>query len=517
MSPKRRVARVLVVGAGHNGLICAALLAQAGLSVTVLEQAPRPGGCVCTVQDSLPGFRHDRCAGFFPLTIVSPAFRELALEDDGLEWISPSLAMVHPFLDGSSISLSREIGETVATLDASAPGAGRRWRQLVELLMPNRELLIGAALARFPPVIDAARLLARLRRHALDLAPRLIGSAAALGCEVLGGTRPAAWLSGSACHSDLEPWAAGSAAIGLVLNLLGQSVGWPIARGGAGRLTELLVARIERHGGEVRCEASVERLLRRGRRAFGLALAGGEEISADAIVVTVSARPLAAMLDPGALPDRVFKRLRGWRYGPGTLKVDFALAGPVPWGAMQARRAAVVHVGGELSDLVESAHAAHAGRVTPALTLVVGQQSLFDDTRAPPGQHTLYTYARIPSDPEVPDDQLGRLVEDRIEAFAPGFRELIRARSVRSPRALERENPSLVGGDLAGGSIELDQVLLFRPAPELARYRTPLRGLYAAGASVHPGPAVHGASGAGAARAVLADSAGWPRGRIVRI
>ena len=487
------------------------------MSVTVLEQASMAGGSVSSAESTLPGFVHDCCAGFFPLASVSPVFRKLALEQEGLEWISPRLAMVHPFLDGASISLSRDVEETAAALDAHAAQAGRRWRRLIELLTPQRKLLIDAALERFPPILDGVRLLARLRRDALDLAPRLLGSAAALGCDVLGGDRPAAWLAGSACHSDLEPGAAGSAAFALVLNALGHWVGWPMIRGGAGRLSELLVARVERHGGEVRCGARVEEVLRRDRRAIGVALAGGEQLLADAVVVTVSAQPLAAMLDPGALPKRVWSRLSGWRYGPGTVKVDFALAGPVAWTSSQAREAAVVHLGGELEELFEAARAAKAGRLTKALALVVGQQSLFDESRAPAGRHTLYVYARIPSDPGFPDDHLGRLVEDRIEAFAPGFRKLILARAVRSPRALERENPSLVGGDLAGGSVELDQLLVFRPAPELVRYRTPLGGLYVAGASVHPGPAVHGASGAGAARAVLADRAPWPRGGVLRI
>jgi phytoene dehydrogenase-like protein len=507
VSTKRR--RVLVVGAGHNGLVCGLLLARAGLEVTVLEQLDTPGGCVRSVQDTLPGYVHDHCAGFFPVTRLSPVFRRLALERDGLEWVVPELAMVHPFEDGSAIGLHRDPAATAASLDASTPGAGSAWLALYELLTPHRELLVRAGLARFPPVVPAALLAARLRRESLELGRRLLGSAATLGRGELGGERAAAWLAGSSAHADLSPTASGTGAISMLLNLAGHWVGWPFPRGGAQRLTELMVGGIVSAGGEVRCGARVERVLRGGRGAAGVTLSGGEQLFADATVVTVSARPLAAMLDPDALPSRVMGRLRRWRYGLGTVKVDFALSGAVPWRAQEARSAAVVHLGGELSELIDASNAAERGEVPEALPLVIGQHSLFDSSRAPAGGHTLYAYARIASDTEHSDEELGVLLTRRIEQFAPGFTQLVLGSAVRSPRALELENPSLVGGDLAGGSMELDQQLLFRPAPELVRYRSPLRGLYVAGASVHPGPAVHGASGAHAAHAVLADASRW--------
>jgi phytoene dehydrogenase-like protein len=225
--------------------------------------------------------------------------------------------------------------------------------------------------------------------------------------------------------------------------------------------------------------------------------------------------PLLRLLPPDAFPPTLTAELHRWRYGLGTFKVDFALSAPVPWRNEELRRAGVVHVGDSLEDQVEAARTSGRGELPRRPSLVVGQHSLHDPTRAPAGRHILYAYTHVPSDPGAPDDAIVELMEERIEAFAPGFRSTVLGRTVRPPRRLEQENASLVGGDLGGGSAQLDQQLIFRPAPELCRYRTPLGGLYVAGASTHPGPGVHGVSGAGAARAVLADARpprAWIRG-----
>jgi phytoene dehydrogenase-like protein len=270
-------------------------------------------------------------------------------------------------------------------------------------------------------------------------------------------------------------------------------------------LADALVRRAEREGAAIRCDATVEQVIVRGGRVAGVRLAGGEEVPADAVVSTVSAGLLARLLPAGALPGRLHRRLRIWRYGTAPFKVDYALSAPVPWSAAEARSAAVVHLGGELEALTRAADDARRGEVPERPALVVGQHSLHDPTRAPAGRHTLYVYGHVPSRYELPDDAVAERIEAQLERFAPGFRSLVIARATRSPAQTERENPSLVGGDLAGGSYELDQQLVFRPSPRLARYRSPVEGLYVAGASTHPGGAVHGMSGRGAARALLRD------------
>jgi phytoene dehydrogenase-like protein len=496
---------VVVVGAGHNGLVCAVKLAAAGLPVIVLEQAEQPGGAVSSHTTTLPGFVHDSCAGFFPLTLASPAFDELGI-CERLAWVNPDVAMAHPFCDGSAIVLHRSLEATVESLEQASPGAGVGWRQRVAPLLVQRGRVLRAALTdSFPPVRDGLALAAVLRRDGIELARLMLASSASFGREVFGDDRASAWFSGSVLHSDLTPGSAGGSALAFGLAFLAHAVGWGFPAGGAGRLTDALVARLTELGGELRCNASVEGLIVARGRIRGVRLRDGEELAAGTAVVSLSARQAARLLPSSALPERLFRRLVTWRYGLGTLKADFALSGPVPWRSQAARQAAVVHVGGELPNLFRSQQEAASGRMPTQPTLVVGQHTLHDPSRAPHGHHTLYVYTHVPQRLDVTTEQAAESVEAQLERFAPGFGQLVLARSVRSPRDLEEENPSLVGGDLAGGSCEIDQQLIFRPAPELFRGRTPLQGLYLAGPSVHPGPGVHGVSGAAAARAVLDD------------
>jgi phytoene dehydrogenase-like protein len=376
----------------------------------------------------------------------------------------------------------------------------------VERVWPYREAVLHAGFSRLPPLRSGLRLALGLRRDGVELARGLLASAASLGLELFGDERAAAWLSGSVAHSDLTPGSAGGGGIAFGLAFLGHVVGWPFPRGGAGRVTEALVARLQELGGSLRCDARVEAIEVARRRVAAVRLRDGERLAAGAVVATVGPRPLVGMLPADALGTRVTRRLRSWRYGLGTFKLDLALDGPVPWKSPVAREAAVVHVGDTLEDLLRSAQ--HAGRGTIAThpAMVVGQHSLHDPTRAPAGRHTLYVYARVPQAPDLTDADVAEVMERRIEDFAPGFTALARARCARSPQRLEADNPAMVGGDLASGSMELDQQLVFRPGLELCRYRTPLRGLYVAGGSTHPGPGVQGVSGDGAAQALLTDS-----------
>jgi phytoene dehydrogenase-like protein len=499
-------AHVVVVGAGSTGLVCGIHLARAGLQVTILEHAPQPGGASSSVQCTLPGFVHDHCAGFNPMTVASPAMRELKLEAEGLRWVNPDSIMAHPFPDGTAIGLHRSLEATVESLEATHRGAGLAWRELVDQYRPLVRPLVEAILGRLPPVRPPLALAARLRRDALLLARRMTGSIEAFGLDVFtGALRPTAWLAGSAQHSGLPPSTAGSGAFGFLLQLLGHSHGWPFPAGGQGEISRALLSIAEREGVVVRCQAHVDRVLTRGGRAAGVVLDGGEEIPARDVVTTISARPLAALLPEEALPHRLMRRLRIWRYGTAAFKLDYALRGPVPWSAEEPRSAAVVHVAGELQDLAAAAEAGSRGEVPEHPALVVGQHTLYDSTRAPDSQHTLYCYAHVPSRYDRTDEEVANVIEAQLERFAPGFSDTVLARTVRGPQQTESENPSLVGGDLGGGSMELDQQLIFRPAPELCRHRTPLPGLYVTGASVHPGGSVQGMGGRSAARALLAD------------
>jgi len=374
-------------------------------------------------------------------------------------------------------------------------------------MLPLAEPLVETVLSPLPPVRPLARLGRGLRSDLLRWARRFLSSVEALGMELFDGDRRAvAWLAGSAQHSGLPPTTTVSGAFGFLLNMLGHSHGWPLPRGGMGELAAALERRAEREGARVRCAAAVREIHTRDDRLTGLTLASGERIAADAVISTLSAGPFARLL--GGHP--LARSLARWRYGTGAFKLDYALDGPVPWAAPEARRCAVVHVGGRIEELAAAAQAGARGDVPERPALVVGQQSLFDLTRAPAGKHTLYVYAHVPSSYAMSDEDVAERIEMQLERFAPGFSRLVLARALRAPHQSERENPSLVGGDLAGGSYELDQQLVFRPSPLLSRYRTPIRGLYVAGASTHPGGAMHGVSGRDAARACIRDARRLP-------
>jgi phytoene dehydrogenase-like protein len=493
--------KVVVIGAGPNGLVCAAHLAAAGVQVTVLEQANSGYGGLSSAEGPLPGFRHDICAGFFPLTRASPAFRSLELDE--IEWIDPPTVMAHPFRDGSAIALERGLAATAAGLGAAGP----RYERFMGSLLREHRALMDAALLPFPPGHAALEAAAGLRGDMARLAWRSLLPAGVMGRRWLGDDRAAAWLAGSTSHSDLDPTSPAGGAFALVLNLLGHAVGWPFARRGSDAIGEALAQRIRANGGEVRHRAAVEEILLRKAPsgASGVRLAGGERIDADHVVATVTAKPFLRMMPPRALPRGVEFRLRHWRYDAGTFKVDFALDRPVPWTAEACRRAGAVHVGDTLAAYTRSFRAARTGEFPERPALVIGQHSLFDPTRAPAGQHTLYCYARSPLALRIPAADAADLVEARIEEFAPGFRATVLGRSVRSPEQMEEHNPSMVGGDLAGGSYQLYQQLFLRPHPRMWRIRTPVRGLFFASASAHPGGGVHGTQGLTAAQAILGD------------
>src|SRR3954470_12820702 len=251
--------RVLVIGAGHNGLVSAIHLAAAEVDVLVLEQAPRPGGATTSSARTLPGFVHDDHAAFVPMTVASPAMRELELEREGLRFTTPDTVMAHPFLDGTAIALRRDVDETVASL-GSAGGAG--WARAMDELLPRATTLVETILSPLPPLGGPLRLAATLRRDGLDWVRRGLGSIEAMGLELFDGDRrAAAWLSGTAQHSGLPPSTAGSGAFGLLLQLLGHVHGWPLPAGGMGSVVDALVRRAEREGAQIRCAAGVERVL----------------------------------------------------------------------------------------------------------------------------------------------------------------------------------------------------------------------------------------------------------------
>jgi phytoene dehydrogenase-like protein len=497
----------LVVGSGPNGLAAAIELARSGLNVMVLEAGDRPGGAVATDELTLPGFHHDTFSSVYPAGVASPVFARMGLERHGLRWIHPAACMAHPLGDGAAVALHRDPDLTAASLDAVHPGDGERWCAFAAPLLAHFDALRDTMLGGFPPVRASLRLAAGLGPGgARDFARLIFTGAQALGEGLFAGDGSRAWLYGSALHSDVPPADRGSAIAAAYMSLLGHGAGWPSPEGGAGRLAEALVSHLRELGGEVRTGAMVARVAAERGRVVGVELAGGERVAAPLVIADVMPGALAKLAGE-ALPARYARALGRYRMGPATLKLDWALASPIPWLAPEAREAGTVHVGGSAEEVLRATARSRGGSLPERPFMLLGQQSLADPTRAPAGKHTAWAYTHGPHtvDWSAERERHAERMEAQIERFAPGFRDLILARHVLGPADLEARNANLVGGDVGGGSYALRQVI-FRPVPSLAPYRTPLRGLYIGSAATFPGGGVHGAPGHAAARLALAEA-----------
>jgi len=498
----------LVIGSGPNGLAAAITLARAGLQVTVLEAAARAGGAVQTEELTLPGFRHDTFSAVYPAAAASPVFERLPLARHGLRWVHPQACFAHPLPGGRGAALYRELDRTAASLEALAPGAGEAWQRFAGPLLARFGALRDTLLGAFPPIWGPLRLAVGLRpQGALELLRLALMPAQALAGELFSDPGARCWLYGSALHADAPLGGAGSAIAGVYLNLLGHAVGWPSPRGGAAALSGALISYLQSLGGEVRTGAAVSSIEGRRGQVSGVRLHDGEALAGSIVIACVMPQALMRLAG-AALPARYASALARYRPGPATLKVDWALDGPIPWESPEAGRAGTVHLGGDEQELL--AAGAPAGAALPSRPfLLIGQQSLADPSRAPSGRHTAWAYTRGPQgiDWSSHSERHVERIEAQIERFAPGFRSRILARHVLAPADLQRRNANLIGGDVGGGSYSLDQ-LVFRPLPGLSPYQTPLRGLYLASAATFPGGAVHGVPGHAAARLALRRARG---------
>jgi phytoene dehydrogenase-like protein len=462
----------IVVGSGPNGLAAAVALAQAGRSVRVLEAAPTIGGGARTEQLTLPGFRHDVCSAIHPLGLGSPFLRTLPLAQHGLEFVHPEIPLAHPLDDGSAVALHRSVEETADGLGVDA-GA---YRRLVGPLVDDVEVLIEDLLGPL-----------RLPRHpraAARFGLSGLRSARGLARSRFAGERARALLAGNAAHSMQPLERPATAAFGLILLLLGHGVGWPAAAGGSQAIADSLASLVRSLGGEIETGAEVRSL--------------GQLADARSVLFDLTPRQVLAITGD-TLPLRYRRALARFRLGPGIFKLDYALDGPVPWTAPACRRAGTVHVGGSFEEIAlaedEVARGAHPGHPF----VLVAQQSLFDATRARAGEHTLWAYCHVPNGSRV---DMTRAIEDQIERFAPGFRDLIRARHAMGPAELEARNANYIGGDINGGAATLRQ-LWARPAVRPVPYSTPDPRLFICSSSTPPGGGVHGMCGFYAARAAL--------------
>ncbi len=501
----------VVVGAGHNGLVAANLLADAGWSVLVLEQQEQVGGAVRSDTEVHPGFVHDTFSAFYPFAAASPVIGRLGLEEHGLRWRHPPAPLGHPFPDGGWALVHPDPEDTADGLEAEHPGDGEAWLDLCRTWDRVGPALMSALLDPFPPVRGGARLLARLpRAGGMHLVRELLTPAASFGAHRFGGRGARTLIAGSAGHADIPLDSVGSGAFGLIMTMLAQSVGFPVPEGGAGRLTEAMARRLESRGGRVLLGTEVSAVEVAGGRAVAVRTREGERYAARRAVVADVSAPLlfGRLVAPEHLPARVVRGMASFELDPATVKVDWALSGPVPWAGAPAVAPGSFHVGDSLAQLQGSLAEVAAGGVPRRPFLLAGQMTTTDPTRSPAGTESLWAYTHVPQSvgatwgrDEV--ERFGDRVEARLEELAPGFGSRVLARRVLGPRDLQERNASLVGGAVNGGTSQLHQMLVLRPVPGLGRPETGIAGLYLGSSSAHPSGGVHGAPGANAARAAL--------------
>ena len=467
----------IVVGSGPNGLAAALTLARAGRSVRVYEAAATIGGGTRTEDLTLPGFRHDVCSSIVPLTLASPFFRTVDLTARGVELIQPDAPVGHALDDGRAAILERSFGATAAGLDRDRRSDdGSAWRRLFGPLARDADKLARELLR---PVVHVPR-------HPLALArfgfPAL-RSARRLALSRFDGEAARALFAGLSAHSMVALDRPLSASFGLVLGTFAHAVGWPMVRGGAAAISEALAAELTELGGEVVT----------GHRVTNL----DQLPEARALLFDTTPRAIVEIVGDQLAP-RVRSGYERFRYGSGVFKIDWALDGPIPWTNDGLRRTGTVHLGGPLEEIARSERQVAMGRHADRPFVLLVQYHPWDPTRAPAGKTTAWAYCHVPSGSDV--DMTDR-IEAQVERFAPGFRDLVLARTTHSPAQLEAHDPNYIGGDINAGVFDVRQ-LLFRPRVALDPYRAG-PGLYICSSSTPPGGGVHGMGGYLAARSAL--------------
>jgi len=468
----------VIIGAGPNGLAAGIELARAGKSVVIYEAKATIGGGARTQELTLPGYWHDVCSAIHPLALGSPFFKTLPLEQFGVEWIYPDAALAHPFDDGTAVQLVQSLEVTAARLDASDQAA---YIALMKPFVDRLDDLAGDILGPLPLPPKHPFLMARFGLSALR-------SAVGLAQGLFRGKRAQGLFAGMAAHSCIPLDRMMTASFGMVLGILGHSVGWPIPRGGSQSIVNAMGAYFESLGGKIITSHPVESL--------------AELPSARAILFDVTPRQLLRLAGDQFSPS-YRAQLERYRYGVGVFKMDFALSAPIPWTAAECHRAGTVHLGGTLQEIAQSEHMLWENKHPDKPLVLMAQQSTFDDTRAPAGHHTSWAYCHVP---HGSDKDMSEQIVTQIERFAPDFRDTILASKTMNTVEMTAYNANYIGGDINGGVQDIWQ-LFTRPVLRLVPYRTSKQRMYLCSSSTPPGGGVHGMCGYHAAKVALKDMA----------
>ncbi|TXK16249.1 NAD(P)/FAD-dependent oxidoreductase [Homoserinibacter sp. GY 40078] len=462
----------IVVGSGPNGLAAAVTLARAGLSVRVYERNPTIGGGARTAEVTLPGFHHDICSAVHPAALASPFFRAWGLREK-VDFVIPEISYAQAMHDGRAGVAYHDLERTVEGLGRD----GAAWRSLMKPLVDHIDGVTdftGSQLLRIPrDPVTALRFGLRVLEQGTP----------AWGLRFREDVAPAL-LAGVNAHSIGRMPRLSTAGAGLMLAAHGHARGWPIPRGGSQAIIDALASDLVAHGGEIVVDHEVDSL--------------DSLPTARAVLLDVTPRALDRIAGD-RLPDRYRRALGRFRYGDAVAKVDFALSAPVPWTNPALAEAGSIHAGGTRAEIQAAEGAVADGRHPENPYLLISQPSRVDPTRAPDGRHVLWAYTHVPAGST---EDPAEAVINRIERFAPGFREVILDHRAVSASELEAYNPNYVGGDISAGAVTIPQ-LIRRPVLSTDPWRTPARGIYLSSSSTPPGTAVHGMCGWYAARSAL--------------
>jgi len=460
----------VIIGSGPNGLAAGITLAQKGLRVKILEASDSIGGGTRTKELITPGYYHDVCSAIHPMGISSPFFNSLNLENHGLKWIQPEIPLAHP-LDNESVFLYRDINRTAEQFGSDAYA----YKRLMSPLADNWEVFTQDILGPLSMPKNPYRLM-RFGLNALKSAEGITKS--------FKDHKTAALIAGIAAHSILPLDKMTTAAIALVLGAAAHAKGWPVAAGGSKAITNALESVFKSLGGEVETGIKISNL--------------NQIPDCKAIAFNLTPFQVADILKE-KLPSSYMARLRRFKYGPGVFKIDYILKEPVPWRDSELLKAGTVHLGGSFSEIATSEKEMSEGRHSEKPYVLIAQQSLFDDSRTPDNKHTLWAYCHVPSGSER---DMTQAIENQIERYAPGFRDVIENRATMNCADLQNYNPNYIGGDINGGLQDITQ-LFSRPVSLINPYKMPAKGYYFASSSTPPGGGVHGMCGYHAAKSIL--------------
>lgn len=462
----------VVVGSGPNGFAAAIKLAQAHLSVLLIEAKSTVGGGMRSAELTLPGFIHDICSAIYPLGVSSPFFCSLPLHQHGLKWVHPSCPLAHPFKDGNFVLLDNSIEETSLALHQDGPA----YKKLMQPFVSDYNDLLKDILAplHFPyhPVT-----MARFGYYGIRSAEGLVN-------KLFKGKEARALFAGLAAHANMPLDKYCTGAFGLILGILGHAVGWPMPSGGAQNLADALASYFRSLGGEIVTNTEIENI--------------NDVPPARAVFFDVTPKQLLKIVGNG-FTGSYESRLKKYRYGPGVFKMDWALSDPIPWKAKECLRAGTVHLGGSFEEIAASELSVWKGKIPKSNFIILAQPTLFDPSRAPHGKHIAWAYCHVPNGSET---DMTKQIESQIEEYAPGFTDCIIGRSTKTTMELEQYNPNYIGGDINGGVQDIAQ-LFTRPMARLVPYSTPIKGVYICSSSTPPGGGVHGMCGLHAAEAAL--------------